>query len=481
MTKGCNANHRFVPAWRQRHGHSSAAHRIKKRVCSNPVVLLLLGNLKRKSRAQPLQIAPKFLGLGIADFAASRSLKSMTTSKRPPFCHGLIPGFHHSTTLRTDLEPGPSVLQLPLVPTEAEGEQPASIHYADNAQGLLAHGDPELLRRFILNSKDAAEQHRRQMELFVESTTCLAFSASGCSVDAVGPPRIVQTRLYAWPVAICMAKNLRVRSHFHFDVAQSTGLKAELAHEWARALNIAAADVAIHGAVDVRHLVGITPLKLRAFMRSFARHNALQASRCEDRDELRSKPTTDDDPWAVLLPSQTELLTSVAQNRPVSFLLTAFVSWDCGQSAPVWPNPPGHKAQRMRSLLEALFTHALPSPNGPSAFERQARIQPQVRLGHPQPLLEAVTQAQWMQLAWMAEHARNIDCSFRFDHGRDGNILNWSATLTDEFESEIARVFYCYDGFWRPENHIQTVTDQVSLAQATGQMRTDSPPRAMPH
>jgi hypothetical protein len=182
-----------------------------------------------------------------------------------------------------------------------------------------------------------------------------------------------------------------------------------------------------------------------------------------------------------LVSPKAELLTSIGPNTPVSFLLTAFVSWDCDAPPPVWCDPDGRTALRLASLLEALFTHTLPSRNGQPDSEMQARIRSDVRLGHPQPLHEAMTQAQWMQLAWMAERARKTDCSFRLDHHQDTGILTWSASLSDESESELARVTYCYDGFWRPASHVQTVIDQVSLAQATGQMRTDPSKHSLTH
>jgi hypothetical protein len=372
---------------------------------------------------------------------------------------------------------------LPLFPAET-GEleaQPELLRYAQDAQGLLAHRDPELLRRYILDSCDTAEQTHRQIELFVQSTTRMALGSNAHCAEAPRHQRIVQTGFYAWPVAICMAQNLRVRSHFHFDVPQSIGLKAELALAWASALGIAASDIALHGVVDVRHLAGVTPLALQSFMRKSTQGKVQYESSLHNMGAMTGAPATDEDPWALLVAAQTQLLSAVGPNNPVAFLLTAFVSWDHDAAEPVWRDPHGAIAQRLQALLQALFSHVLPSPVGPLSIEAQAPIRAEVRLGQPSKLHDAITQAQWMQLAWLAERARKTDCSFRLDHRQDVNVLTWSASLSDEFESEIARVGYSYDGFWRPASHVQTVIDQVSLAQATGQMRTDSTLAALPH
>ena len=54
-------------------------------------------------------------------------------------------------------------------------------------------------------------------------------------------------------------------------------------------------------------------------------------------------------------------------------------------------------------------------------------------------------------------------------------MLAWSASLADNQDDVLAKIDYAYDGFWRPQCHVQTIAEQVSLAQATGQMCTESP------
>jgi hypothetical protein len=74
----------------------------------------------------------------------------------------------------------------------------------------------------------------------------------------------------------------------------------------------------------------------------------------------------------------------------------------------------------------------------------------------------------------MAERARKTDCSFDLEHRQVGSLLAWSASLTDNQDEVIAKLQYGYDGFWRPQCHVQTIAEQVGLAQATGQMCTES-------
>jgi hypothetical protein len=370
------------------------------------------------------------------------------------------------------LPPSPlSSAQLPLLgaPTDAT---PSLIHCARTVQGILAHRDLQCLRRFILDAADPHEQSSRQNDLFLQSATRLSLEP--------GSMRVVQTGLYAWPVAICMPQQLKVRSCFQSDSRDSAGLTAALSRVWAKSLGATATDVQIHGFVDVRLVAGANPLAVQAFVGKQIQHT----SRCAAqpiRVDAKLGSEAAHDAWQDLLPRGVDALTSVGINQPVAFLLLAFVSWPTHASPPLCSEVNQKSALRLQALLQALFTHADLDTEISGRSAADALMSPSIRLGKPQPLHDAMTQAQWMQLAWMAERARKTDCSFELEHQQSADILTWAARLTDEFDQVCASLEYAYDGFWRPASHIQDIASQVGLAQATGKMSADSPINLLSH
>lgn len=168
-------------------------------------------------------------------------------------------------------------------------------------------------------------------------------------------------------------------------------------------------------------------------------------------------------------------MVSVGRNLPATFLLLAFVRWEPREVPPAVTDNLAHSTARLQNLLQALFTHSNPGWTESASVTSPSVIRSEVRLGKPQHLHEAMTQAQSMQMAWMAERARKTDCCFDLEHRQVGSLMAWSATLTDILDEVIAKLDYSYDGFWRPQCHVQYITEQVSLAQATGQMCTESP------
>jgi len=313
------------------------------------------------------------------------------------------------------------------------------------------------------------EQRRRQSDLFVKSTACLSLERSS--------RRVVQAALFAWPVALCMSGPLRVRSYIHFGHPESAGLKAELARAWAAAFDVAESDVQIHGLVDVRHLVGIDPLSVQSFTgKEVNRWSRLQPNEVASDQVLpqlgHCQDGHADDSGGARGEAE---MASVGRNLPVAFLLLAFVRGEPHEFPPAVTENLAHSNARLQNLLQALFTHANPGWSESASVTSPPVIRSEVRIGKPQHLHEAMTQAQSMQLAWMAERARKTDCSFDLEHRQVGSLIAWSATLTDTLEDVIAKLDYSYDGFWRPECHVQDITGQVSLAQATGQMCTESP------
>jgi hypothetical protein len=285
--------------------------------------------------------------------------------------------------------------------------------------------------------------------------------------------RVVETGLFAWPVTLCMSAPLRVRSVIGFDQPGSIGFKMKIAQAWADAFELVDSDVHVHGLVDIRHLAGIDPLALQSFTAKQANRwsrmplPGVGADR-EPSDSGRCGPV-ESQPSLQLSPGVDEM-TPVGRNLPVSFLLLVFMRWPPHDVAPVHTDDSGRGRSRLQSLLEALFTHANLDDGASRDSNNPDLIRPDVRLGTPQRLPQAMTQAQSMQLAWLAERARKTDCCFGLEHRQIGSLVAWSASLTDTLDQVIESLDYSYDGFWRPQDHIKTITDQVSLAQATGRM-----------
>jgi hypothetical protein len=94
---------------------------------------------------------------------------------------------------------------------------------------------------------------------------------------------------------------------------------------------------------------------------------------------------------------------------------------------------------------------------------------------------DAVTQGQWMQLAWMAERARKTGRQFTVSQTPQGSFLTWNASLGLEPGEADAKLNYTYDAFWRPLGHVRTIFDRVDLAQGTGQMPSDEMLRRLMH
>jgi hypothetical protein len=366
--------------------------------------------------------------------------------------------------------------QVPTNPLP-DSDTPELLRYAHNAQGLLCQRDPQTLRRFVLESVDEAQQSRRQTELLEHSTTNMVTWSHSASNDYASHfPRVVQMGLFSWPLTVCMQEPVHIKNWFTFDDQGSLPLKAELARTWAKALGVPHGDVLIHGAINTHLVAGVSPLTWQSFMRkSYQRMNAACASQVEPavafQENSDHTPAPHDAPWNLLGSPETPQMALVGPNQPVAFLLTAFVLWDYQKPPPVALDPECDSARRMQSLLQARFLHSRACAGTSVAMEARIPIYPELRLGQPQRMHHAMTQSQWMQLAWMAERARKTDCSFSLVHRQTGSILGWSAQLTNDEQEECASVDYCYDGFWRPIEHVRCIEQHVGLAQGTGQMR----------
>lgn len=370
------------------------------------------------------------------------------------------------------------------------------IRTVNTPAGLLSLRDPERLRRYILEAPNEAQQEFRQRALLEQSFRTLATwpvpsSSSLC--------RVVNLGLLAWPVLVCYDHPLRIRPVFAFNGKANAPLRAELAAVWAQVLGVNSSALQLDGVFSLQRLAGLSPLMLQSRVHARSRWLASIVG------QLRSDPTAPparvapgaqvlEDPWDPAALGEQDLFMPMEPGLPAVFLLTAFVAWDYSQTHPIFRDEQGRAAARMRELMAAVFTHGLKqTPEAPVAalpasgsavacpYVPRTPITPTVCLGQVQPVHEAVTQGQWMQLAWMAERARKTGRQFKVFQTPQGSFLTWNASLGLEPGQADATLSYTYDAFWRPLGHVQTIFDRVDLAQGTGQMPSDEMLRRLMH
>jgi hypothetical protein len=370
------------------------------------------------------------------------------------------------------------------------------IHTVHTPAGLLSLRDPERLRRYILEAPDEAQQECRQQALLEQSFRTLATWPERSSSNQC---RVVNLGLLAWPVLVCYDHPLKIRPIFAFNGKASAPLRAELAALWAQVLGVNSAVIQLDGAFSVQRLAGLSPLMLQSRVHARSRWLASIVG------QLRSDPTAPparlalaaqvpEDPWDPAVLGDQELFMPMEPGLAAVFLLTAFVAWDYSETHPIFRDEQGRAAARMRELMAAVFTHgvkqtpetpgaALPAsaPTVASPYVPRTPRTPTIRLGEVQPVHDAVTQGQWMQLAWMAERARKTGRQFKVSQSPQGSFLTWNASLGLERGEADATLSYTYDAFWRPLGHVQTIFDRVDLAQGTGQMPDEQMLRRLMH
>lgn len=414
----------------------------------------------------------------------------MTNRKHPSF----IPASRHSPDPARRSEPDGGLSALPTA-----ADDTVRIRAANTPAGLLSLREPERLRRYILDASDESQQAFRQQALLDQSFFTLSTwpgpspfpsHSPSSSSSPVQNSRVVNLGLFAWPVVVCLERSLQVKHTISLGHSADDPFLATLADAWAEALGVASADVRAEGAVSVQRLAGLSPLMLQSSLSNEARRlsprmgrarTPAAASPCVATSCGHPKPA----PWSLILDAQQDLLTPLEPDQPVVFMLTAYVAWDYALAHPTYQDPDGEGTRRMHELMTAVFTHGLkPSLDAPVSADavspaisnrREPRtpIKPFIRLGRPQPLHDAVTQGQWMQMAWMAERARKSDRQFSVSLAQQGSFLTWKARLLNDRGEENTALSYTYDGFWRPVGHVQTILNRVDLAQGTGQMPTE--------
>ena len=384
---------------------------------------------------------------------------------------------------------------FPAKPTP--GDTGARIRAAATPAGLLSLRDPERLRRYILDAGDESQQELRQQALLDQGFCTLSTwpdparssAASSSRLSQVPGPRVVNLGLYAWPVVVCLGHTLGIKHTISLGYSHDDPYLTALGNAWASALGVAGTDVRAEGAVSVHCLAGLSPLLLQSSLSNESRRLAFRASQAPAPAITSPAMATPGRPlkpapWSLILDARPNDFTHLEADQPVVFLLTAYVAWDLAAPRPTYQGAQGDGTHRMRDLVTAFFTHglkaslagvsagAVDAPSTPPPREPRIAVKPTIRLGRAQPLHDAVTEGQWMQMAWMAERARKTDRQFSVSLDRQGSFLTWTARVLNGMGEDDTALGYTYDGFWRPASHVRTILNHVDLAQGTGQMPT---------
>lgn len=375
-----------------------------------------------------------------------------------------------------------------------DSNRPKSFLVANTPGGLLAQRDPEQLRRYVLNANDEAEQERRQRELLALGSQTLSFwptEASDLSPGRNGQranTRVTHIRLWAWPVLVSHANVINVASAFSLGPGGPGSLACEVTRAWAAALDVSSTELRVEGAVSVERLTALSPLKLQSIMSHESRRlaSAEQTGSTPARGAPGVSGAQWEAPWSLALVPLDNSVTQFVPDRPLVFILTAFVAGNSTSSHPLCQSQLQDAKARMVELMSALFTAGQRTPiaSGNTGghqsqsviFEKQTErtsVVPAIRMGQPQTFYEAVTQGQWMQLAWMAERARKTGRQFRLSQQQQGSLLTWEAHIghdSEETDEDGPLLRHTYDGFWRPVGHVQVIQRCIDQAQGSGKM-----------
>ena len=347
-------------------------------------------------------------------------------------------------------------------PNPSESDSLEGIRYAKTPAGLLATRSEDTLRRYVLDAVDETDHAARQTSLLREASISLAQLPITATASCPGKarPNFVEMGLFAWPVVISMERPLLVNNCLDLNGRHQEYMAHALAGAFIAAMRPGLCYARVDGFVNAQLLCGLSPLAIHSALRAEARSPTSQPQQANSVKSIENK---------LGYPAHQSVNSPVGPNLPVAFLLIGYLAWDFAQEQPSLKASLAPAKNRLHSLCNAFFTHKMVYPAG-TKTEGIELAKPTVRLGEPQLLHDAATQAQWMQLAWLAERARQGGFSHGFNIETLGSYLTLSASLTDEDEEVRASINYSYDGFWQTDGQLASIDQRVSLAQATGRM-----------
>jgi hypothetical protein len=340
------------------------------------------------------------------------------------------------------------------------------IRHANSPAGVLSTRSEDALRRYVLVATDEADRTKRQMSLLREASIVLAKLPTNETSSTPGAvrPRLAEMALVAWPVVVCMDRPIRVSNRIDLTGRVQEQLAQAFADAFVDAHEPGLCCARVDGFVNVQLMCGLSPLAINSALRAETRRLLNPAQHVGHLGTPAHKLGQS---------GEQSMHCAVGPNQPIAFLLVAYLAWDFARNQPRLKPSLSTAKGRLHSLCNAFFTHQLLGPAG-TKTKGSELARPTVRLGEPQLLYDASTQAQWMQLAWLAERARQGG----FNHGLNmetmGSYRTLTADLTDDDDEVVAVIQYSYDGFWQTDEQLALIDQKVSLAQGTGLMDCSS-------
>lgn len=368
-------------------------------------------------------------------------------------------------------------------------DAPVLIRYASTPSALLSQRDVERLRRYVLDAPDQTQQEARQQALFDAGFCVLGHRPQSSIAPSPNSSPVVNLGLFAWPVLVRYASGVHMKNVIPFK-SWNAALLAEVNAAWARALGVFSADVCSMAAVSVHRLTDLSPLILQSCMSRESRRLALIA-RGSERDS-NSSPTlltsTEPNQWeSTMVP---DVVTIMEPDRPEVLLLLAYVGWDHSKPHPTCQTYDVQGSARMSDLMTAVMTYgqtqtamaasaSLSVAKAHHGAPQRTPCKPYIFLGRPQPLHDAITQGQWLQLAGMCNCAMLSSSDFHVSHVQQGDLLTWSAAILDDQGDPQTTLRYTYDGFWRPLSHVNAIYQNSDPVEGSGQMPGTGPDQAL--
>jgi hypothetical protein len=396
-----------------------------------------------------------------------------------------------------------------------------SIRYAPNVRGMLSNRDPEVLRRYILDSRTQEEQAERQNELFHRASVSLACVPTGHQFDLLqfahaheGIDRrvsdgvgesfkslgVANCGVFACPIVVTFKNSKKIFRRLPLDHLLT---QAHVANSIEQSLAMCSATPIAYARVEsmicVTDLNGITPLQVQTATSNESRRmngdfkgisvHIPEAMRSTKFDAYRKHQGG----WSLQLPQVDEVWTEVGPNQPVAFLIIGYFAWDCYLPSPLFVDHSKEGALKLRTLIEGYLAQDRCASDG-ELGSHAASDRVQVEVGKLRWMHEALTEAQTTQFAVMEKRAGHTQSSFALKREQRGSILHWTATISPaQFELPFQRShvksastgstsagLFCeqptsmvesiYDAFWRPESHVREIEQRVLAGQSCTQV-----------
>jgi len=301
-------------------------------------------------------------------------------------------------------------------PLERSGRN-REVQFASTPDGLVANGNLESMRRFLLLSGEGVQQDKARESLFQAAANGLTHDQDRLSV--------LRLCVYGWPVTLSVSGLREVQSTH--CVGKDIVLK--MRELWLRVLG-AKRGVYVSPMVNVTHLnsvLGLSPLTLRdCTRRGVSLIQGVQGLRSWSFDASGPRQETG------------------SPDEPLTFLFSAYVLWDVRLPRPV-VDMGSDVALEMQQLTQAIFSA--------HAHENISAL-----VGRPMVYHDAVTQGQALQMVAMERRAVSLGHSFGMEMSQDENHVHLSMGCYEASgEDVLFATQWSYPHTWRPMAHIAQI------------------------